>query len=347
VRIMRALQVAQAERKRRKRTLADYFVCRHREFKDVLLNSALVIAPPGGGKTALINHIIHEINTKYSQYEQLNILTRFLDELFKVPVKSRYEELRERIRTAEVINIFIDDALTSLHSQKRKRDVDINWAVVRHVVRMVKSGAKSIDESYLMPVEVPCTLNVFFATQRYQLLSPQMREACNVLIAKAVDLNPTYDNKNMFLQMLGDEAIEFLRYNAYLVHTLKDREAMSWFVIKVIGQRAKIGRYTYTGAKPEYEVLAPEKSRARGKSRISEEEPVYAAVTGAGGVKDSAEAEMLKVLREEQCIMEDELVATVAQRTGVPIQVARDALERLKEKGAVLIPQHGMVCIFE
>ncbi len=347
MRVMQALQVAQTKRKRRKRTLADYFVCRHREFNDVLLNSALVIAPPGGGKTALINHIIHEINTKYSQYEQLNILTRFLDEIFKVPMQSRYEKLRERIRTAEVINVFIDDALTSLHSQKRKRDVDINWAVVRHVIRMVKSGAKSIDEAYLMPVETPCTLNVFFATQRYQLLSPQMRESCNVLIAKAVDLNPTYDNKNMFLQMLGDEAIEFLRYNAYRVHTLKDKEAMSWFVIKVIGQRAKIGKYTYTGAKPEYEVLAPVKSKTRRKSHKHEDTPVYAAVSEAGGVKSTAEAEMLKVLREEQLMMEDELVARVAQRTGVTMQEAREALERLKESEAVLIPQPGMVCIFE
>jgi len=238
-------------------SLADLCRCRHREFQDVMLNTVLVLGTQGAGKTALINHIIHAINQKYKECRQVNILTRFFGEVFKIADEERYAELREVIREAEIINIFIDDALTSAHSRKRSSEIDINFAIMRHVFRMIKSGTCSVDEAYSACVEVPCTLNVFFATQRYQLLSPQMREGCNVLIAKAIDLNPTYDEKNVFQRMLGDEVINFLRENVYRVHFLKDKAALSFFALKIIGKPAMIIKYSYTGVKPRYEMLTP------------------------------------------------------------------------------------------
>jgi Cdc6-like AAA superfamily ATPase len=123
-----------------------FFRCRHEEYGDVLLNSALVLGTPGSGKSTLVHYVISRICSKYSNMRCLNILTRHIDEFFRIP--QRHAELAQEIAKAELINVFIDDALTSLHSHLRKRAVDVNYAIIRHIVRMIKSGAESVDESY-------------------------------------------------------------------------------------------------------------------------------------------------------------------------------------------------------
>jgi len=219
------------------RKVSSYFRIAHEEFNDVLLNECTVVGGMGAGKSELVNYIAYRIMKDNPQHKHLFLLTRDFKLLFELH-KRHYREIRKMVQNADVITIHIDDALSSLHTHKHQKTLEIRYAEIRHYFRTLRA---TCDEDSLFCVmhdktkcNKPATINVFFSTQRYQQLAPMMREG-GVFIAKAIDLNPTHDPRNFFLNFLGPEYISWLRRNAFRVKILRDKEAMCWYLLKAVG----------------------------------------------------------------------------------------------------------------
>jgi len=257
-----------------------YWQIKHREFNDVLLNTAVVVGYMGGGKSELVNAIIYQINKTNKKFKPINIVTRDFGEVFQLH-RPYYSEVLEELKDAEIINLFIDDALTSLHSIKRKRELDIDFASIRHYFRALLNGGDPSNPPFYYDGR-GATLNVFFVTQRYQLLAPFQREV-PVFIAKAIDLNPTHNPKDFFYNFLGAEAIAWLRENAYRVHILKDKEAMSKFLLKPLGRRPIIVSFK-PKPKLKYFVLnyAKRKEWEKREKKVKKVEGDIGGVSGRG-----------------------------------------------------------------
>ena len=222
--------------------IVDFWPVKHKEIKDVFLNSCTVVGLQAGGKTELVNSIIWEINHQNKKYVALNIMTRDFGEIFKIH-EDRYSDIFALIKKSGIVNLFIDDALTSLHSNLRKRQTDKDWATIRHYFRAILSGADPQHPPLFYSGERGLTINAFFVTQRYQLLAPFQREAPR-FIAKAVDLNPRNDPSNFFMAFLGADAVRWLKFNLSEIELKMNVEALGKFIFKVVGHKTLLTSFS-------------------------------------------------------------------------------------------------------
>jgi len=209
-----------------------YWNVKHDLVHDVVLKSTTVVGGQGGGKTELVKALQYDIMEAYeNQYNVMNIMTRDIMDIFRLHLPE-YEDIFEKVTENDIVNIFIDDALTSAHSLLRKRQSDVNWATVRHYFRALLSGDDPMHPPLYYNGKKGLTLNVFFATQRYQLLAPFEREGSSVFIAKGVDLNPMNAKDNIFEAFLGEEAMGWLKENSSKIDFGADLEDYGEYVLK-------------------------------------------------------------------------------------------------------------------
>ncbi len=219
-------------------SIIDSWVMRQEEYKDVLLTTCLVVSYQSGGKTELVNSLIYDINHKNSKYVAVNLMSKHFGEIFKLHEK-QYAAILEEVRKADILNIFLDDALHSLHSTLKKKKTDVDYAEIRHYFQALLSGTDPENPPMFYCGEKGLTLNVFFATQRYQLLSPMERET-HIFIAKAIDFNVMDENGNYFMSFLGRDAVTWLKENAHSVHIDKKKKSMNQYIAKVIGRQSEL-----------------------------------------------------------------------------------------------------------
>lgn len=196
---------------------------KHEEFDDVLLTRTTIVGDMQSGKTTTIETIIKAINEVYSDIPQVNIYTRSYREVHSLHRK-QHEDIREAIEKAEILNILIDDALTTMHVRGHYVSDEINFAMIRHYFK------EKLDIRRM-------TLNVFFATQRYQLLFNMMRQA-PILLFKAITVRDYWERRQI-AGLLGWNYLKYLDEMAREVLINKNREYMDKTIF-CEGKRVKV-----------------------------------------------------------------------------------------------------------
>lgn len=188
----------------------------HEQFKDVVLGAwTTSIGIMGVGKSTLIRTLINGINTQFGDYEQLNLHTKDFGRVFGIHSDS---EVKERVRQADVINIFVDDTITSMHSRKYNVANEQNWYTVRHYFQD-RVGVDAV------------TLNFFFAAQRYKTLSNALRQS-PILIFKAVTIRD-WREEQFYRYLLGDKHLRYLKRWVKGIYVDKKFKYLSHSLFKV------------------------------------------------------------------------------------------------------------------
>lgn len=164
----------------------------HKEVNDVVLGAfTTVLGIMQTGKSETVNSIVRRMNKDF-EVNQINLITKHFGDIFKL----HETKLVDRIREAEMINIFCDDAITSMHSKSSNREKEINWYLIRHYFR----EQLDIEEA---------TINAFFAAQRYKTLSLVLRQA-PILIFKPTIIRDDYEE--MYIrQIIGQKALRNIK----------------------------------------------------------------------------------------------------------------------------------------
>ena len=165
----------------------------HKEVNDVSLGAfTTILGIMQTGKSTTINSIVRQINKDFD-VKQINLITKHFGDIFKL---HENEKLANQIRECEMINIFCDDAITSMHSKSPNKEKEIKWYLVRHYFRE-EVGLEA------------ATINAFFAAQRYKTLSLVLRQA-PILIFKPTIIRDDYEE--MYIrQVIGQKALRNIK----------------------------------------------------------------------------------------------------------------------------------------
>lgn len=175
----------------------------------VQLNKALMIGDIGVGKTTTAQSIFSMINRLYDDYEQLNIYTRDWGRLINM---HKDEPLTKKLQKADMINIFFDDAATTLSSRSYSVEKISNWFMIRHYF-MNEIGKKE------------GTVNIIFAIQRFRSLANFIRGNTAQMIWKAYPVIDPDDEKEVNTLTRGKARL--LQYWAYKITYEQDYSYMS------------------------------------------------------------------------------------------------------------------------
>lgn len=143
------------------------------------------------GKTTTINDIVYEINETYPVH-QVNVNAKSFQEVFRI----HETDLVPKLQKADMINVFVDDTIKSMHSKKHNVEAEQNWYSVRHYFE---------EQIELKAV----TINFFFVTQRYKTLSNALRQA-PILIFKPTVIRDEIEEM-FFNIVIGREATDKIK----------------------------------------------------------------------------------------------------------------------------------------
>lgn len=165
----------------------------HKEVDDVVLGAfTTVLGIQQTGKTTTVNSIVRRIN-KDIDAEQINLITKYFGDIFKI---HENEKLKKQCQDAEMLNILVDDAITSMHSKGSNKEKEILWYLIRHYFRE-EVGVQS------------AVINAWFTAQRYKTLSLVLRQA-PILIFKPTIIRDEYEE--MYIrQIIGTKALSNIK----------------------------------------------------------------------------------------------------------------------------------------
>jgi hypothetical protein len=202
-----------------------YFKPKHMKLlrDDVMLNWCVLVGTMQSGKTTTAKTLINLINMRYGEeYPTINLETKYINDVFKI-----HEDpgLVGQLIEAELINVFIDDAVTGASSKRYNWQTETNWFRIRHYFHE-DLGVKR------------ATLNVFFATQRYMNLQNILRSA-PLLIFKALPATDISE-KQLLGALLGQGKWRILNQWAHEIFVKGKINTMSWNMIKILNERTYI-----------------------------------------------------------------------------------------------------------
>ena len=191
--------------------LLQYFSPKHEGLykPSVVLNKALLLGDIGVGKTTTAKSIFALINKQYSKYKQLNIYTRDFGRLLYM---YKDEKVKNKIKEAEIINVFFDDAARTLSSRSYSVEKISGWYEIRHLFMNELEKKEG-------------TVNIIFAIQRFRSLANFIRGNTALTIWKAYPVVDPDDEKEVNLLTRGN--VRLLQYWASKIHFEKDYRYMS------------------------------------------------------------------------------------------------------------------------
>jgi len=185
---------------------------------DVALNYCTVVGSIQSGKTTTVKTLIAKINKKYKKYKHLNLETKYINNVFRI---HKDKKIKEEIKDAEVINLFVDDAVTGASSKKYTYETETNWFRIRHYFRE-EVGVKR------------ATLNVFFATQRYMSLQNILRNSPILIFKPLIILD--VGERELLGSLLGAGKWKILTEWAYKLFIEGKVAYLSKNLIKMLGK---------------------------------------------------------------------------------------------------------------
>lgn len=192
---------------------------------DVMLNWCTIVGTMQSGKTTTAKTLIHLINKRYASdgdVRSVNLQCFHFNDVFNLHLD---EELSERVRCCDIINLLVDDAASGLSSKRYSHETEVNWFRIRHYFHEDLGVRRA-------------TLNVFFAIQRYMNLQNIVRNS-PVLIFKAVPVTDV-NEKKLLGSILGPSKWKLLNDWCYEVFIKGNIKRMSQNMIKILNRRAYV-----------------------------------------------------------------------------------------------------------